>query len=158
MFNFLRKSFPEKILPIFLFVWILTWHHFNWADIKRTLPYYSIAVKSTIEEIREMCCVYDPETVDYYRILKFCDKVIPAGKKVRLILPEASPHKHNFLMGKGRYYLYPRYYGNKDEQADYILFYNAGDALVPGNYAKCVEFGKNKYLLAANCRSLKIED
>ena len=87
---------------------------------------------------------------DYYDILQFCNHVIPENERVNLILPRINNIKYEFLKGKGRYYLYPRYFGYDDPNAGFVLSYLIHNARPPENYRSCVQFASDKYLFIKN--------
>ena len=144
----LIKFSRKIILFLSLFTWILLWYRYSWNEVKNKVPYYKIALKSSLDQLRSMHCIYDNQSRDYYTIVRFCDKVIPSGEKLKLVIPTMPANRHEFLSAKGRYYLYPRNYGNNAEMTDYILIYGMEDFRIPDGYQKCVVFGSDKYLIA----------
>ena len=154
-----KRAHQELICTACLVLWIAVWYWFNWRDILQKAPYYAIALHCSSEKLREMCGIYDADSADFYRILKLCDRLIPPGKELRLALPAAPLDKHQFLREKGRYYLYPRNYGDNEGPADYILVFGAEGFQEPRDYEKRIVFSKDKYLLVkSGCFLNRIED
>jgi hypothetical protein len=56
-------------------------------------------------------------------------------------------HRHAFLREKGRYFLYPRNYGQNDSLEDYILVFGVPDFVVPRGYYRAKTFAADKFLL-----------
>jgi|GEM_PF-1340481 len=110
--------------------------------------YLRYAARSLLAELHSINAACDQSTQDYYRILRYCDDILPQGASLQLILPKMPVHKYQFLREKGRYFLYPRNYGNNEQEADFILVYLLEDFRIPDTYRVCKVFAENKYLLA----------
>ena len=132
------------ILSIFLNIYYLT------DDLSLKLDYYRFAIHSSPETLRAFNTAYDETTVDYYYILKECQRLVPASKEISIVLSKQPTRKFQALTAKGRYILYPQNYGENSEMRDFVLVYGVEDFLIPSNYKILKSFGKNKYLLMKN--------
>jgi hypothetical protein len=106
-----------------------------------------MALGSSLDSLREYHAIYDFESRDYYSIIKYCDESLPREAHVRLIVPKKPHTRYAFLTEKGRYFLYPRNFGNNSMEAKYILVYGVKDFLIPESYKKYISFSEDKYLL-----------
>jgi len=138
--------FKKIVGGLIVLTWAIFWFHDNWQDMKNNMPYYKFAVKSSLDPLRAIHCVYDRGTRDYYWILKFCNDAISRKENIQLIIPKNPKERYEFLREKGRYYLYPRNYGNNEEMANFILVYGVKDFEIPKGYHKYVVFTHDKYL------------
>lgn len=143
-----RPIFSQQTLLVcFSLIWLVIWIQFCFHFVFFKWNYYKFALNVPVEFLHAYHAVYDDGTVDYYQILKICDRVLPAGEELQIIVPSQPTHRFNFLWAKARYVLYPRNYGNNDESKDYILVYERKDFIIPAGYEKIISFGADKYLL-----------
>ena len=143
-----KKKSQELILFSAVLIWISFWYRYDFNNLKNNIPYYKTAVKSSLDQLRAMHCIYDSASRNYYPIIQFCDRIIPPDDKLSLILPTLPTRRYEYLREKGRYYLYPRNYGNNSEAANYILIYGVEDLKIPETYQKAWVFAQDKYLIA----------
>lgn len=83
--------------------------------------------------------------VDFYKFLKFCDKLILKGRDIKWIFPEGrflGNDEYHFY--KAYYYLFPR---NYRDNADYIIVYNRKEYKAPLDFKIFAEYGPGKYIL-----------
>ncbi|MBF0531735.1 MAG: hypothetical protein HQL23_01420 [Candidatus Omnitrophica bacterium] len=145
-----RHSMRISVFVFFSFVWCGIWLKQLvriWQDENK---YYVFALNSGLNRLRSYSAAYDDSTRDYYPILKYCDRVLPSGEPLQIILPIAPQNKLEFLRDKGRYYLYPRNYGENTLRQKYILVYQQPDFRAPAGYARIKDFGPDKYLLTCD--------
>lgn len=140
-------------LKFIIFYWFLVASFFCFLGglaktIGYKINYLRAAMSASLPELRKSCYMYYRDTDDYYDILSLCDRALPLGASVRLVVPKTSKRKSGFLEGKGRYFLYPRNFGDNEQEADYVLIYAVEDFKIPHPYRLCKVFGKDKYLLA----------
>lgn len=140
-------SIPHTTLYVCFAIWMLIWLIYSGAEIKTALPYYKIAMRSSMDQLREMHCVYDEQSMDYYQILSYCSSNITENENIQLVLPQTPENRYYFLREKGRYFLYPRNFGNNQKTAKYILVYGVRDFVLPENYKMEKRFAEDKYLL-----------
>jgi hypothetical protein len=130
-----------------MLLWGAIWATHTYNLLRFNSAYYGLALVSSLDELRAFTSAYDQDGLDYYAILKRSNELVPEGKKIKLALPQAPVNKYEFLREKGRYFLYPRNFGNNNLEADYILVYGADGFQIPANYRIYEVFSQNKYLL-----------
>ena len=147
-------QFRLGIFYLIFFVWLVLWIFQLTLTIKN-VAYYRFALKSSLSDIHRYHATFDKDTWDYYDILRYCDRILPAGASLRLILPTTSKYKYAFLREKGRYFLYPRNDGNNDQEADYILVYGVRDYTSPKDYNVLAVFSNDKRLYSRGDRQAR---
>lgn len=140
-------NIEHLIFIISIGIWAIFWYRYTWGEITASIPYYNTAITSSLDKMHAMHATYDAASRDFYSILKQCDDILPKFEKLRIILNKANTNKYEFLREKGRYFLYPRNYGDNERQANYILVYDVDDFEVPEGYRIHTTFTSGKYLL-----------
>ena len=151
-----NQRLRNTILYVCLAVWTAVWFVYTGAEIKSHIRYYRMASRFSLDTMREFVTTYTNKTKDYYSILKFCDEALFPGERVRLIISDI-PIRASFLWNRGRYYLYPRTFGDmNDENANCILVYGVKNFEIPEGFRVYAEFSEDKYMLVnARCRVKK---
>jgi len=142
-------SFTQAGTPLYFFsiIWFAAWVLFITVDFYDEIKYYRFALKASLGELHAFHATYDENSKDFFRILKICDRLLPRREQLQLILPQAHQQEFEFLREKGRYFLYPRNYGENTILRNHILVYNVDEWGIPDGYKILMNFGPGKYLL-----------
>jgi len=144
IFSFTQAGTP---LCFFSVIWFAAWLWFITVTFHEEIKYYQFALKASLEELHAVHAAYDENSEDYFKILMFCDRLLPGREPLQLILPQAHQQEFEFLREKGRYILYPRNYGENTILRNHILVYNVNEWVIPDGYKMSMNFGPGKYLL-----------
>ena len=141
------QKIKNNFLWFFVCCWLVYWGLITGRANINNIPYYKAVFHGTWDDVAAYHGTYDEKSDDYFDILRYCDRRLPKGRTIQLILPLKPKRKYEFLEEKGRYYLYPRNLGNNKVLADYILVYGVNNFKPPGLYEQCLKFSSDKYLL-----------
>lgn len=141
------KNITAVCRSFFVLVALGTVFLFHAEHIGDELQFLKRSLFAPASAIRGMHFKIRPEDADFFYILSRVNALVPAGKEVQLILPEKPAKRAQYLMGKGRFMLYPRNYGDNARAGDYILVYKVSDVQPPGGYRVIENFADDKYLM-----------
>ena len=137
----------KVIVGISLLIWLFLWGLQEPPRIRKSLEHFQIVMERSPDFLRARLCAYDQKSEDYFKVLEYLNAVVPVTERIQLVLPETSKGKFEFLREKGRYYLYPRNYGNNKDPADVVLVYGVKGFVIPEGYRKYKDFSDDKYVL-----------
>lgn len=141
------RNYKIPALYSIMLLWGIIWAVHTYKVLRFNSAYYNLALASSLDDLRAFANAYDADGLDYYAILKRSGELVPEGKRIKIVLPQAPVNKYEFLREKGRYFLYPKNFGNNNLEADYILVYGVEGFQAPANYRKHEVFSQDKYLL-----------
>ena len=141
-----RININHCILIIFFIGWFIVWSIHTIEIISHKKRYYGFAINADLDTWRAYYS-YDKDTVDFYSVVKECDRLLPPLEKLQVILPQDNLDRNNFLTEKARYYLYPRNYGENLTPQKYALIYSVPHFQIPAGYTVIKRFGPDKYLI-----------
>lgn len=142
-----QKEIRTFVFVLLTLLWIIIWFCHLTGAVYKYSSFYRKALSGSLENLHDFYSWVGEESKDYYSILKFCNDFLPQGKTVQVLLPTDSWRRYAYLREKGRYFLYPRNFGNNSLPGDYILVYGVKDFLAPTGYRILRHFGEDKYLL-----------
>ncbi len=141
------RDLRSVVFYLFFISWIFSAAAYLGRAIGADWDYLRTASRCSLKELRAWNAYTDARYSDYDPILAYCDRIMPAGEKLRLVLPQDPTIQHQRLREKGRYFLYPRNFGNNDLPANFILVYGVRGFSPPAGYAVGKIFGRETYLL-----------
>jgi hypothetical protein len=138
---------PSSILLWGAFaLWIAVYLSDVVPTIGKQLPYYRFAISATSKEIRARHVAIGASSTAFSAMLEECDRLIPTGAKVQMILPSANRTRREYLRDKARYLLYPKNNGNNEIRRPFILTFEVPDFEVPAGYRMIKSYGAGNAL------------
>lgn len=144
-----------KIVKVVIVIWVVVNFLIYFKQGRLYFNYYKNSVFQS-QEIRDrLNTSIDDASLDFYDVVKFCQAAVPENEYIRFVFPHHSTRMGAFLGAKGRYYLYPRNYGDNTRPTNFILVFLEPNFSAPQDFESCVNFGKDKGLWIKKDHPLK---
>ena len=136
-----------RLIVGIIVLWVLNYSYFYMKYLRFLIPQYKFFVLTPANIKKKLDTSLGGHYYNFYDVLQWCNLKIPENEKINLIVPTNSRTDSAFLEGKGRYYLYPRNYGDNKMNANFILVYSDSNFKIPPTFEQCMYFGQDEYLL-----------
>ncbi len=107
-------------------LWAAIANHWTVKTIFYNFDYYKFAFTASYDDLQAYRFIYPGyrESQNYYAVLQQCNAIVPASKRIQMVLPAEQRKRLEFLEQMARYILYPRNDGDNQSPGDYILVYD----------------------------------